>query len=181
MNNKGPGSCGFADMSTAAEKWLRGAAAGSLATIPMTLAMLMVHRLLPAREQYSLPPRLITENWLGRGQGETALRAWTLINHFGFGALAGSLYSGLGIDKERPAIAGPAFGVAVWAVSYLGWVPVLGLMAPATRQPARRNGMMIFAHLVWGAALAAALSRSEAPSPRRSQGKPGDGSHRKTA
>ena len=138
------------------EKWLRGAAAGLLATVPMTVAMVIAHRLLPARQRYPVPPRLITERWLDRDHSEPAIRAWTLINHFGFGAVAGSLYSGLGFDKRKPAVAGPAFGIAVWTASYLGWVPALGLMPPATRQPAERNAMMIGAHFVWGAALAGA-------------------------
>lgn len=153
-----------------AEKWLRGAAAGLLATVPMTVAMVIAHRLLPAHQRYPLPPRLITERWLDRDHSEPAIRAWTLLNHFGFGAVAGSLYSGLGLDKRHPVITGPAFGVAVWAVSYLGWVPALRLMPPATRQPAERNAMMVAAHLVWGAALAgAAVMLSSKAGSRRDQ------------
>ena len=150
------------------EKWLRGAAAGLLATVPMTVAMLIAHRVLPARQRYPVPPRLITERWLDRDHSEAGIRAWTLINHFGFGAMAGSFYSGLGFDKRQPEVTGPAFGLAVWTASYLGWVPALGLMPPATRQPAERNAMMVGAHLIWGAALAGAalILSPRKPSPR---------------
>lgn len=143
------------------ENWLRGAAAGLVATVPMTIAIVIAHRLLPARQQYPVPPRLITERWLDRDHSETGLQAWTLFNHFAFGALAGSLFSGFGLDKGKPAVTGPAFGTTVWAVSYLGWVPALGLMPPATRQPAERNAMMIAAHLVWGLALAGTVHLSK--------------------
>ena len=50
----------------------------------------------------------------------------------------------------------------MWAASYLGWIPAAGLLKPATEHPARRNFMMIAAHLVWGAALALALKELEA-------------------
>lgn len=44
----------------------------------------------------------------------------------------------------------------VWTVSYLGWVPALGLLTPAGRHPSRRNARMIAAHLVWGTVITAA-------------------------
>lgn len=40
---------------------VKGTIAGLVATVPMTLAMEAVHDQLPPHEQYSLPPRLITE------------------------------------------------------------------------------------------------------------------------
>ena len=42
----------------------------------------------------------------------------------------------------------------IWAVSYLGWIPVSGLRANAFKMPARRNGLMILAHLIWGVSIA---------------------------
>ena len=49
------------------------------------------------------------------------------------------------------AAAGAGFGLLVWTVSYLGLMPALDLHPPATRDTARRNLLMIVAHLVWGA------------------------------
>ena len=45
------------------------------------------------------------------------------------------------------------YGLAVWAGSYLGLLPALGIMSPATDHPLRRTALMIAAHLVWGSAL----------------------------
>jgi hypothetical protein len=39
---------------------LNGALAGFVATVPMSAAMLTMHRLLPEHEQYPLPPHEIT-------------------------------------------------------------------------------------------------------------------------
>ena len=51
-----------------------------------------------------------------------------------------------------PALKGAAFGLGVWSVSYLGLMPALGVLNPATEHPGRRNALMIAAHLVWGSA-----------------------------
>lgn len=137
----------------------RGGLAGLLATVPMTAVMLASHPRLPAGRGYALPPRLITDHVAGRplsplrraGLGDPA----TLAAHFGFGAAAGSLYALLAprLRQRYPVGSGIAYGLAVWSGSYLGWVPAIGAMAPADRQPASRNAMMIAAHVVWGAAL----------------------------
>lgn len=141
-------------MDTASSRLVRGTIAGAVATVPMTITMVLAHRLLPRRQRIPLPPRLITEQMVNSGRSERTKLGWTLFNHFGFGALAGAIYSGLGIDKRFPAAAGPAYGVAVWTVSYLGWVPAFRLMEPATKQHAERNVLMVAAHLVWGWTLA---------------------------
>jgi len=41
---------------------IKGALAGFIATIPMTLAMKVLHAQLPREERYPLPPRLIVES-----------------------------------------------------------------------------------------------------------------------
>src|SRR3546814_3671915 len=50
---------------------------------------------------------------------------------------------------------GSMAGVAVWAASYFGWIPAMGVLSPAHRHPPARNALMIAAHLVWGAVTAA--------------------------
>lgn len=139
---------------------LQGAIAGLLATVPMTLVMVKWHQKLPLTQRYFLPPRLITDQLAakmpnaGRFIGPPARRAHAA--HFAFGAAAGAAYS-LIAPRRASATAGVGYGLLVWAASYLGWVPLADLMAPATRQPAARNAMMIAAHIVWGAALAISL------------------------
>ena len=137
-----------------------GCFAGLLATVPMTMVMVHLHQHLPRRQRYALPPRIITDGVAQR----TPLTAQVLPQsgpgralaaHFLFGAATGTFY-GVGTSGPRikPGLAsGVAYGLGVWAASYLGWVPAAGLMPAATKQPSERNAMMIAAHIVWGAAL----------------------------
>lgn len=155
----------------AARDAIIGAVAGVAATVAMTLAMNALFRRLPAPERYPLPPRELTERTaasvgLRRRLGEPGLKAATLASHFGFGAAAGSLYAPLLLRRLPPMAGGVGYGLAVWTVSYLGWIPALGLLRPATRHPARRNALILAAHVVWGAALgpvADRLSRALSP------------------
>ena len=141
------------------QKLLRGALAGFVATAPMSLTMLIGWRLLPQREKYHLPPRLITEEiteqaGIEQHLGENELIGLTIFSHFGYGALTGALYALLEQRIPLPAsLKGALAGVAVWIGSYLGWIPALGILTPATRHPWRRNLLMIIAHVIWGVTL----------------------------
>jgi hypothetical protein len=137
--------------------WLRGALSGCVATVPMTAAMLAWHRRLPLWERYPLPPRQITMNVARRAgiKGHLNARqktAVTLVAHFSYGAAVGAVYAALS-RRLLPAGAasGAFYGVAVWAASYLGLLPALQILTPATDHPARRNALMVAAHVVWGA------------------------------
>ncbi|MDQ3439371.1 MAG: DUF1440 domain-containing protein [Planctomycetota bacterium] len=136
-----------------------GALAGLAATVPMTIAMEAMHRRLPARQRHPLPPRKITMRTARRAGfahelDESQRLELTLAAHFGYGTTAGALYGPLSKRVKGPAaIKGMGYGVVVWAVSYLGLLPALGLMRPATQHAAQRNALMIAAHLVWGASL----------------------------
>jgi Protein of unknown function (DUF1440) len=137
---------------------VRGGVAGFLATLPMTLAMEGMHALLPWWERYPLPPREITEEMeevadLRGSPDEPQQVAVTMVNHFAYGSGAGAVYGALAPRVSAPpALKGAAFGLGVWSVSYLGLMPALGLLSPATEHPGRRNALMIAAHLVWGSA-----------------------------
>ena len=134
-----------------------GAAAGLVATVPMTAAMVAMHRELPAHERFHLPPRRITMRAAGkagvsRHMGESHRTAATLAAHFGYGTAVGTLLGAFAPrGPAKAAAAGAGFGLLVWTVSYLGLMPALDLHPPATRDTARRNLLMIAAHLVWGA------------------------------
>ena len=145
---------------------LLGALAGLAATAPMTLAMKLMHEQLPREEQYPLPPRQVTEGMaekagVGEHLDEDEREAATWASHFAYGAACGALYGALTGERvdRHPVLAGVGFGVAVWAVSYLGWLPAAGIIAPATEHPARRNALMIAAHVVWGATAGVAVER----------------------
>lgn len=133
-----------------------GAFAGCIATGPMTALMTVLHRYLPGYERYPLPPsqittRVLEEGGLGTHLPEPEHKLLTMLSHFAYGAVGGALFAPLSRSIPfAPFIRGAAFGLLVWAVSYLGWLPALGVLPPATHHPARRNALMITAHIVWG-------------------------------
>jgi Protein of unknown function (DUF1440) len=142
---------------------LEGVAAGLVATGPMTWTMWATDRLLPPRARRHLPPVQITEELLDkadlhdsldRSQRETLATAV----HYAFGAAAGGLL-GLAAKKSPfpTPVTGAVVGSLVWAGSYLGWLPALGIRQSATQDYAGRNAQMIAAHLVWGAVAGALL------------------------
>ncbi len=146
-------------------RFLAGSASGSLATIPMTAFMMAGRKLLPAHQQYELPPRTIT-----REVAETAtqtpvhdeheLTFAATLAHLGYGAAMGATYALWRPRRLRTAMAGGvAFGLVVWAKSYLGWLPALDVSAAATREPPERNALVVGAHVVWGATLGALYHR----------------------
>ena len=129
------------------QRLLFGAIAGVCATMAMTSGMRLLFGRLGRRERYPLPPREITEELVPAPR--RALPGLTVLAHFAYGALAGALYTLL----PRALRQGPLYGVAIWALSYLGWIPAARVLVPATRHPARRNALMIAVHLVWGLVL----------------------------
>jgi uncharacterized membrane protein YagU involved in acid resistance len=133
--------------------------AGFLATVPMSVAMGALHRRLPREDRRRLPPRKVMmrlAHALGLRQkmGERQRQVATAAGHFAFGAAGGALYARL-CDALAlpPTIYGPAFGLAVWAISYLEVLPTLGLLRPATEHPVRYSALMIVSHLLWGGCL----------------------------
>jgi uncharacterized membrane protein YagU involved in acid resistance len=137
---------------------LSGPVAGLTATVPMTWVMDALNRRLPPEERYPLPPREITSEVTKQAGVRHQLEEGdhqnlTLAAHFAYGAAAATLYAALAPALPRaPLATGMAYGLAVWAGSYLGLLPALGILRPATEHPPRRTALMIAAHLVWGAA-----------------------------
>jgi uncharacterized membrane protein YagU involved in acid resistance len=138
-------------------KVLVGALIGLAATGPMTLAMKIMHKSLPKKERYPLPPRAITmkvaeETGIKELLDQNERYALTVASHFAFGSLAGALYVPVANKiPMHPVLGGVCFGLGVWATSYMGWIPAMGILRPATEHPPRRTGLMIAAHVVWGA------------------------------
>ena len=142
---------------------LYGALAGAAATVLMTGTMRRLFETLPEDEQYPLPPREIVDSTRGDATpepaaGEEAATATTMALHFGYGAATGALFA---LQRRRSIGIGAVYGLAVWAGSYLGWIPAAGILKPATRHPWRRNLLMNAAHLAWGAMLAKQLGEIE--------------------
>jgi uncharacterized membrane protein YagU involved in acid resistance len=140
-------------------KIIIGAVAGLAATIPMTLLMVEWHRRLPREERYPLPPREIFDELIERvtvddDLSETQKTNFSIASHFAYGTATGALYAPLISTFNQPSLTnGALYGVGVWAVSYLGWLPAFQILRPATDHPARRVALMIAAHVVWGGTL----------------------------
>ncbi|MFS4457910.1 DUF6789 family protein [Bdellovibrio sp. HCB2-146] len=152
---------------------LRGAWSGVMATSTMTMAMFKSHKELPREEQSPLPPAILTDEVQRKtgvfpdASSEVKEQA-TLFSHFGYGALGGITYALLAkkIPTDSPLLKGTLFGLAVWAGSYYGLIPSLKLKPTAPEMTAKRNLMMIAAHIVWGTSLAFAeqeLRKRSAP------------------
>ena len=130
-----------------------GAVAGIVGTMAMTSAMRRLHGRLPRDERYPLTPREIVDSVAS--PPEEAARDLTTAAHFAYGAACGALLAAA--DPKPGKRAGAAAGATIWLASYMGWIPALNLLEPATEHPARRNALMIAVHLVWGTATAEAL------------------------
>lgn len=143
----------------ALEKVTKNMYAGFLATIPMTMVMIELFKHLPKREQYPLPPRVISMNiakdlGVKKDMNEKEKLSFTFINHFLYGALAAVLYFPLTKKiKLNNQLSGISYGLAVWGASYLGILPALNLYPKVTKEPAKRNALMIISHIVWGSSL----------------------------
>ena len=141
---------------------LRGGAAGAVGTAAMTAVMLAAGRAGLVGRQ---PPEAITRTAVERTtgvepRGATA-DALSSVAHLGFGVVSGAVYAALPAPKAVPPLArGASYGLAVWAVSYLGWVPrLLGAMPPAEDDRRDRVAVMIAAHVLYGGVLGALDAR----------------------
>jgi uncharacterized membrane protein YagU involved in acid resistance len=153
-----------------------GALAGLAATVPMTGVMEVLHRRLPPQERYPLPPREISdkvmeEAGIDNHLDEQERKNLALLSHFAYGATVGALYGPLSrVSPLPPVLSGVAYGLCVWAGSYLGLLPALGILRPATEHPPRRTALMIAAHVVWGSVLGALVDGRPSGSEARRRG-----------
>lgn len=141
----------------------RGFGAGAVATVGMSALMFAGRRTgLLGR----MPPEKITSralNALGVERSRREQDAAAAVLHVGFGAMAGALFApalrALRLPLS-PMLQGAAFGTLVWAVSYAGWIPALGIMPPPSRDRPRRPEVMLAAHWVYGGLLGWLCSRA---------------------
>src|SRR5688500_18198451 len=129
---------------------LNGGIAGLIATAPMTIAMTAIRRQLPFGERARrLPPEQVTMSIADKLDIDDDLdrreqKLLTLAGHFGYGTMSGAAYGVFANRTKLPQLlSGAGFGLAVWAVSYLGWLPVAGVRRSAAKEPAGTNLMMI--------------------------------------
>src|SRR5688572_6803090 len=152
---------------------LFGAGAGVAATLAMSALMLVAQR---AGLLGRSPPRHIVERGLARlhvrGKVSRPQRQLlTAVAHLGFGASQGALYAALHhwlapwpvrpqrVASTPSATTGVPFALLVWAASYAGWIPALGILPSPSRDRPGRPLSMVLAHVVYGAALATTLRK----------------------
>ncbi|MEO3809457.1 DUF6789 family protein [Sphaerisporangium sp. B11E5] len=141
---------------------IRGVASGAVATVAMSAAMVAGER--AGLMKGGHPPKRLARAFLPGHKrrpkpGEGVLGA---VAHIGFGAAAGGLFAAVADPRRARVPVGVLYGLAIWAVSYQGWVPRLGVVPPIHRDHPERQAVMAAAHVIYGAALAAALSRLRA-------------------
>ena len=151
---------------------LSGAAAGAIATGVMTLHMVWARA--TGRVDRMSPERVTDAGLAAAGVDRTTTlhAAGTSVAHLGFGVATGALYSVLARGRRRPWWSGGAYGIAVAAVSYQGWVPAAGILPPLSRAPAGRRNEVLVSHLVYGTVLAVMTNRLMCSGSGRSR--PGD-------
>lgn len=136
----------------------RGGAAGALATVAMSGAMLAGQAL---GLMGTAPPKQITATAAHRAGALGALptpafKAGWVAAHLLYGMVCGVGYSLL--HRVTPRLPrhplGLAYGLVVWAASYFGLLPALGLYPEPEDDASGRIATMIGAHLVFGVSLA---------------------------
>jgi uncharacterized membrane protein YagU involved in acid resistance len=138
----------------------RGFWSGLMATSMMTISLFDLHRILPRSEKEPLPPAQLTKHMFRKVATPTE---WpsniqqnaSLISHFGYGIACGAVYAALAPHlRASPFKKGILFGTSVWAASYYGILPALGLRPTGPQMSASRNSMMFLTHVIWGLSLA---------------------------
>ena len=134
---------------------LAAAAQGVIATGVMSAVMIAGDRVGLIGEQ---PPVAITRKALrvaGVDRPAGAAAVVGPVAHLAFGAGGGMTY-GL-VRRLVPNVPrgwlGGAFGLAVWAVSYEGWIPALRILPAVEDDRPCRPAVMVVAHVLYGLVL----------------------------
>lgn len=136
----------------------RGAAAGLVGTALMTPVQLVGMRLIPRslRDRW-MPHHVLTgithKLGLSKHLDSEQEDALAVAAHFGYGASFGALYALWRRRDGATVVSGILFGLAVWAISYGGYLPASGLTPPPERHDAFSMARLGVAHAVYGAAL----------------------------
>lgn len=149
-----------------------GAIAGTIATFAMSplLSPRLTHRVARAlphlRAPDEFPPRRVVQTGEDVIAGRRLMddrveQTLTWVAHVGFGAAMGALYGTLAAAARTRmtdgplvgAVSGMTFALSVWATSYAGWLPRLGISSGTTRGHPGDVPFPLAAHLVYGATL----------------------------
>ena len=137
-----------------------GTVGGGLGTIAMSIVMVAAQKVGALGDQ---PPARIVGTGLDalglrRTRKEQAVLAVAL--HLVFGSTAGALFGLLSRRLPVPlgsTLQGVLFASLIWATSYQGWIPALGMLPPPARDRPGRPQVMVLAHWLYGAILGAVV------------------------
>lgn len=144
-------------MNELAGQLTRGVLAGVAGTALMTPVQLVGMRVLPRSERDRWMPKQVFTNLAGkvglrRHLDRDQEDALAVAAHFGYGATFGALYA-LWRRGRGSLPTGILFGLAIWAISYAGYLPASGLTRPPDQHDAYSMTRLAVAHVVYGAAL----------------------------
>ncbi|WP_367379199.1 DUF6789 family protein [Subtercola boreus] len=130
-----------------------GTTAGVLATAAMSTVFIAADRM---RLIDRKPPQIIVDHFFPTSRTNTADRT-ALLGHFAYGAAGGAGYAAFAYALRRSgrvnACSGFGYGLLVWAVSYEGWLPLVGVLPPAHRDRPGRAWTIVAAHIIYGISL----------------------------
>lgn len=121
---------------------LIGGLAGVVATMALTGAM-----------------RRLRDGRQGRGPSQQSGEV-ALVVTFAYGAACGAVLAV--VNPRVGRFAGSAAGAGLWLMGQMGWLPPLGVGAPATERSLRHRVSTLGAHLAWGRSAAAAIGQLDA-------------------
>lgn len=139
-----------------------GAVAGAVATVPQSLVIWGAkaagfYRAKPHPEQVAEQMSMPLINL--RRVPEDVRTPIITAEHFAFGAASGAVYGvSTGIIRPMPAT-GLVMGLAVWGISYGGWIPALRIAPLPQDDESGRAVTTLVAHAAYGLALGALLER----------------------
>ena len=155
---------------------LKGAAAGALGTLVLTLAMQNVHHFLGDRDEddaeasvsLSVAPagdpteRLVEKVAAGVFEKELSPDARQTLGlgiHWGYGTFWGVAHGLIQSSLPLPGwLHGTFLGLAVWLIGPMGLVPAMKLSARRVGRPTGARFLSVFLHLLYGWATAAAFN-----------------------
>ena len=131
---------------------LDGARAGAAATAAMSTILVAGDRAGLISEP---PPTTITRSTLrdaGVQPGSETVGAVAPAAHMAFGAAGGAVFGLLRtlLPRIPGTLLGVVFGLALWAISYRGWIPAFGILPKPEHDRPGRPAVMIAAHVVYG-------------------------------
>lgn len=134
---------------------VHGALAGAGATAAMSIVMKVSERVGLMGQQ---PPERIVERGMasaGEPPNPDAVDAMAGVAHLVFGTVSGVAF-GLLMNSQQPRTAqrlAMPWALAIWLVSYFGWIPALRILPPPPEDRPGRAWTMLLAHVVYGGTL----------------------------